>query len=213
MPDLLNDIVSWMAALPPVWMYGIILGIAVGENLVPPVPGDMVVVYGGYLSGIGALDPFVVAGLATLGGAVGFMSMYFLGARFGYALLDDNRLRWLPKKKLIRARSALAQRGFVLVAANRFLSGLRSVISLAVGMAHMPAGRTTLWATVSALVWCALLTGAGYVVGENWEVVGEYLETYGWIVGGLIAVFILFHLTRYIRGRRAGTSGADASEE
>ncbi len=209
MLDILHDLVSWMGALPPVWMYAIILGVAVSENLVPPVPGDMIVVYGGYLAGIGALDPMLVAGLATLGGAIGFMSMYYLGARFGYALLDPGKLRWLPKGKLIQARGALARRGFGLVAANRFLSGLRSVISLAVGMAHMPVGRTTAWATASALVWCSLLTGAGYVVGDHWEIVGDYLETYGWVVGGLVAVFILVQIVYYVRRRRPTQTDGD----
>lgn len=213
MIDLLNEIVRWMSALPPVWMYAIILGIAYGENLVPPVPGDMVVVFGGYLAGVGTLDPFVVTGLATVGGAAGFMSMYALGARFGHALLDPHRLRWLPKGKLIQARAALARRGFLLVGANRFLSGLRSVISLAVGMAHMAPGRTTFWATVSAFVWTALLTGAGYVVGDNWSVVGEYLETYGWVVGGLIAVFVAVQVVYYVRRRRADGAPEDSPPE
>lgn len=203
MLDLLNEIVSWMTALPPVWMYALILGIAYGENLLPPVPGDMVVVFGGYLAGIGTLDPFAVTALATAGGAAGFMTMYLVGARFGYAVLDPDRLRWLPKGKLMQARAALSKRGFVLVAANRFLSGLRSVISLAVGMAHMPVGKTWLWSSVSAFVWTALLTGAGYFVGENWEVVGEYLRAYGWVVGGLVAAFVLIQVVYYVRRRRA----------
>ncbi len=47
MGDVLLEIVEWMTALPPVWAYGIVLGISWLENVLPPVPGDMIVVFGG----------------------------------------------------------------------------------------------------------------------------------------------------------------------
>jgi membrane protein DedA with SNARE-associated domain len=74
-------------------------------------------------------------------------------------------------------------------------------------MAHMPVGKTWLWSSVSAFVWTALLTGAGYFVGENWEVVGEYLKAYGWVVVGLVAASVLIQVVYYVRRRRAEPAG------
>ena len=191
MGDLLIDIVDWMASLPPVWAYGIILGVAWLENVVPPIPGDMVVVFGGYMAGLGLLNAPLVVILGSLGGTLGFMSMYFIGHRVGTGLMDPGRYRWLPKKRISRVQAKLRERGFALVAANRFLSGLRSVISLTVGMAHMHPSLTWLWSAVSSLLWCTLLTVAGVVVGENWEVVSSWLQAWGSAVLALILMVVI----------------------
>ncbi|GIV60471.1 DedA family protein [Rhodocaloribacter litoris] len=202
MGELFTDIFEWMAALPPLWAYVALLVIAYGENVVPPIPGDMVVVFGGYLVGVGRLDFTVVVVLATLGGALGFMTMYAIGYRIGEAVLDPRRLRWLPKDRIRQARRWVRRWGYWVVAANRFLSGLRSVISLTAGMAHMHPWKTAAFATLSAAVWTTLIAYLGYMVGENWEVVRGYLRTYGWVVGAAIGLFVLVQLWRYYRRHR-----------
>ncbi len=202
MGELLVDLVAWMSDLPQGWIYFLILLVAYGENVLPPIPGDMIVVFGGYLAGLGRLDVTMVVLLSTLGGAAGFMSMYGIGSKLGTAILTPDRFRWLPKKRMLAARAYLARWGYGLVAANRFLSGLRSVISLSVGMAHKPIGPTIFWATVSALVWTILLTVAGFYIGENWEVVGEYLRGYGEVVVILMVVFVGVQLTRFWLNRQ-----------
>lgn len=203
MGDVLLDIVEWMTALPPVWAYGIVLGISWLENVLPPVPGDMIVVFGGYMAGLDVLDAPLVVLLATIGGTLGFMSMYAIGHHVGTGLLEPDQYRWLPKKRIERVRQRLKDQGFVIVAANRFLSGLRSVISLTVGMAHMDAGKTWLWSTFSSLAWCTLLTVAGVVVGENWEIVSRYLQAWGSLVLGLLVLVALVQMVRYHRSRQA----------
>ncbi len=202
MDTLFADLIEWMAGVPPLWAYLIILVIAFGENVLPPIPGDLVVVFGGYLVGLGKLNFVVVVVLATLGGAVGFMTMYALGARLGTAVLSSNRYRWLPKAYIFKTQAWMKRWGYGVVAANRFLSGARSVISLTVGMAHMPAGRTAAFATLSAAVWTVLITFAGYIVGDNWEGVSVYLRRYGQIVLAVIVLFILIQIIRSYRVRK-----------
>ncbi len=202
MENLFADLIEWMAGVPPLWAYLIILVIAYGENVLPPIPGDLVVVFGGYLVGLGKLNFVVVVVLATLGGAVGFMTMYALGARLGTAVLSSNRYRWLPKAYIFKTQAWMKRWGYGVVAANRFLSGARSVISFTVGMAHMHAGRTAALATLSAAVWTVLITFAGYIVGDNWEGVSVYLRRYGQIVLAVIVLFILIQIIRSYRVRK-----------
>lgn len=187
MEALFSDVFAWMESLSPAWAYTAILLIAYGENVVPPVPGDMVVVFGGYLVGVGTLSFVPVVALSTLGGALGFMTMYALGYRVGGAILDPDRFRWLPKREIRTARRWLHRWGYGVVAANRFLSGARSVISLTVGMAHMRPVPTAAFATLSALVWTILITYLGYAVGDNWPLVQTYLERYGQVMVALLA--------------------------
>lgn len=211
MLDWFSDFFSWMGALPAVWAYVTLFVIAYGENVVPPIPGDMVVVFGGYMAGLGRLDLSVVIALSTVGGALGFMSMYAVGYRLGQAVMEPDRFRWLPQEGFDKARRWIRRYGFGVVAANRFLSGARSVISLTVGMAHMSAWKTTLWCTVSAFLWTGLISYAGFAVGENWEIVAVYLRAYGRIVLGVLLFIGLIVLARWGWRRRAA-NGAPAED-
>lgn len=201
MSDLLRDLVQWLEALPAIWMYVLILAVSYGENLVPPVPGDMLIVFGGYMAGLGLLNPVVVVLLATVGGSLGFMTMYMIGARLGHAVLDPDRLKWLPKRRIGVVRKHLRRWGFWLVVANRFLSGLRSVISLTVGLAHMKPGMTAIWCTVSSLVWTVAIVAGGWYLGENWDQVAGYIQTWGWALTGVVVAFIVWQVVRYRRER------------
>ncbi len=212
MLDGVSDFFVWMKALPAVWAYLTLLVVAYGENVLPPIPGDMVVVFAGYMAGIGQLHLGAVVALSTVGGALGFMTMYAVGAKLGQAVLNPDRLSWLPQEGFDRAQRWLQQYGYGVIAANRFLSGARSVISLTAGMFQMDAARTAWWCTVSALVWTGLISYAGYAVGENWDLVVQYLRAYGRLVLTLLVLAALGAGARWY-WRRSEVSSETAPED
>ena len=205
MAELLSDIVTWMQGLSPAWIYVTVFAVAYLENVVPPIPGDMIVVFGGYLAGLGRVDLVSVILLATVAGALGFMSMYAVGRTVGEAVLDPERMRWIPKEAAWKVRAWLQKYGYGVIAANRFLSGARSVISLMVGVARMRAGLVALWATLSAAVWTGIIAYLGAVVGDNWAVVGDWLKRYGQAVTVLLVVAVVVYVGMKAWRRRAGS--------
>lgn len=211
MLEWFSNFFTWMQALSPVWAYCILLLIAYGENVAPPIPGDMVVVFGGYLAGIGQLHLGIVIVLSTIGGALGFMTMFAVGRRLGTTVMNPDRLRWMPRDGFEKAQRWIHEYGYGVIAANRFLSGARSVISLTAGMARMHTGRTLLWCTVSALAWTALISYGGYTVGDNWPLVVTYLRAYG---RGVLTVMLLLAaglLARWYWTRRRTGANEDSS--
>ncbi len=190
MDQFFADLYVEMEQFPPAVAYVVLLVVAWAENVVPPLPGDVLVVLGGYLAGMGILQFGLVVAVASLGSAAGFMTMYAVGRRAGDVVFDETRLRWLPRKRIAEARDWLRRWGYGVVAANRFLSGARTVISLSVGMARMAAGRTVLWATLSALIWTLLITWLGYFLGDNWQAAGAYFKQWGLIVTTLLLTAI-----------------------
>lgn len=208
-----SDFFTWMKALPAVWAYVTLFVVAYGENVMPPIPGDMVVVFAGYMAGIGQLHLGVVILLSTVAGALGFMTMYAVGYKLGRAVLNPDRLRWLPRQGFDRAQRWVHKYGYGVVAANRFLSGARSVISLTVGMFRMDATRTAWWCTVSALVWTGLISYAGYAVGENWGLVVEYLRAYGRIVLALLLLIGAGLVARWYWRRRQQATSESSRED
>ena len=216
MVDFLTDILTWMESLPPALMYLTVLVIAYGENVLPPIPGDMVVVFGGYLAGKTALSLAGVIALSTIGGAAGFMTMFYLGRRIGGAVRDPHKYRWLPKDQIATGQRWLSKWGYGLIAANRFLAGTRSVISLVAGMAHLPTRPVLLASSISAAIWCGLIAWLGFVIGDNWEVAGEYLSVYGqtvtWIIVGIAALYVLRRLTRRRKAAASETADGPSTE-
>jgi len=201
--DVVVDIFEWIGGLSPFLAYAAILIVAYGENVLPPIPGDMVVVFGGYLVSVGKLSFVGVVGLSTLGGLLGFMTMYYAGRVIGAAVMDPDRLRFIPKHRVEKASDWLSRWGYGVIALNRFLSGLRSVISLSVGIARMDPWKTSLWATISAIIWTSLIALLGYELGENWESVSAYLQQYGVVVTILIVCVLLVQVVMYVVNKRS----------
>lgn len=200
--DSVQQFADWLQSLPPGWIYAVLLAIAYGENVVPPIPGDVAVVVGGYLVGLGAIAFAPAVGVATLGGALGFMTMYAAGVWLGDAVEDPRRIRWIPKGAVRAAKGWLRRWGYGVVAANRFLSGARSVIALLVGASELRAWPTALFATLSAAVWTGLLTYAGYAVGANWDVILGWLRTYGQAVTAVVVLVAVVLVGRWWWRRR-----------
>jgi membrane protein DedA with SNARE-associated domain len=209
MEGWLFEVLEWMQTVAPIWVYTALLFVAYLENVIPPVPGDIVIVFGGYLAGVGHVSYGLVVLVAAIGGLAGFMTVFAVGYRFGDAAMDHDRLRWLPKQRIYRARLWLHRWGYLLVGANRFLSGLRSVISLTVGAAHMNPPKTALFAGVSSLLWTLLITYAGLVLGENWAAVGDYLQRYGRFVLLALVLIAVVQIARFLWNKRSRVTRED----
>jgi membrane protein DedA with SNARE-associated domain len=98
--------------------------------------------------------------------------------------------------------------GMGVVLANRFLAGTRSVISLTAGLSHTRLSLTIVCSAISSILWNGILLGFGWVVHENWRLIGKYLSVYGRVILGGILLIILIKLgTYYYREKWVGKKG------
>ena len=195
MVDFINSAVAELGRWNPLWAYLLLAVSAFLENLIPPVPGDVVVIFSAYLVGLGVLEWIPVYVSTCIGGTLGFSVMFALGARHGARILQS-RLRIGSARSLERATRWLERYGVWLVLANRFLSGIRSVIALAAGMGGMGWKPVVGLGLVSMAVWNGLLIYAGMLVGTNWERAAELLGDYNRIVFAVIATVLAVVLIR-----------------
>lgn len=206
MEQYVLDIVDWIRLQPVLGIY-IILGIiAYLENVVPPIPGDILIVFGGYLASELIIGFWWVVLLTTAGSVMGFMTMYY----FGYVVGDEIRtqrnrfpfLRFFDAEYLDKAERWMYRWGQGVVLANRFLAGARSIISITAGVTRLNPRKTVMYATVGALAWNIILIGAGWLIGDNWPVIKNYLSVYGSIILTLIGIYLSFIGIRYLIQRR-----------
>ena len=170
-------ILAFTENIPGAYGYLILALCACVENIVPPLPGDTVAVFGGYLTGIGRLNIYGVITATTSGSFAGFMLMFYLGRVLGKRYFI-NSTRFMSGDTFSKITVWFQRFGYTVILCNRFLSGARSVISVCAGITNMNAGRVALYALASCLAWNLMLVGAGHEVGENWELVSRLLQKY-----------------------------------
>lgn len=205
------SLVDWIRHLHPLNIYAVFFAIAYLENILPPIPGDVLVAFGGYLGAESVIQIWPVYVLTTVASVVGFMSMYAIGYKWGYTLLlsRGGPLKWLfyvvDESYIEKARRWMKRWGQGVVMANRFLAGTRSVISLAAGISHTRINITILSSLISSMVWNALLLFFGWFIQQNWHVIGYYLSVYSRIILVVLVVLVLMRwgFVRYRRFKNA----------
>ena len=205
---MLEWITGYLAALNPAWFYLALALSSFLENVVPPIPGDSVTVFAAYL--VGRTDRSIAGvWLATsVGSTSGFMALYALGRAIHRDYFIRRDFRILPASSFLKAERWFQRFGYWIVLANRFFSGVRSVISIICGLYRLP------WLGVLALsflgcaAWNLLLIWGGSLLGANWTLIEKFLAQYSRIV--LAAGILLLGLWLLRRRRRAKPSSGSA---
>ncbi len=184
--------------------------VAYMENVVPPIPGDLVVVFAGFLASEGVIRLAPVYMGTTVASVFGFLSMYYIGVylRGKSKQLNDPKFwmrRILDPKHLKKARKWMNQWGQWVVVGNRFLAGTRSVIAVTAGYSRTNLMVTSISALISSLLWNGLLLFAGYLIHENWQLIGNYLSIYSRSILALIVVVV--GVVWYVRKKRRKIQG------
>jgi membrane protein DedA with SNARE-associated domain len=180
------------------------------ENVIPPIPGDLVVVFAGFLASEGIIRVAPVFMGTTIASVAGFMSMYYLGIYLrGKSEQLNNPTFWMRRflnpKHLKKARIWMNKWGQWVVVGNRFLAGTRSVIAVTAGYSRTNLFITSVSSFISSLLWNGLLILAGFLIHENWQVIGNYLSIYSRSILVLIVVVggVLWYLRKRRRSRHA----------
>ena len=184
-------------------MWGVLIGtfaFAYIENLFPPSPSDVILVFVGTLVGIGTIGFAETLVVATIGSVAGFATAYGIGRRYGRSMIEKGWLPFISLPLLDKVEAWFNKYHGWIIVGNRFLAGTRAVISFAAGMTKMPFTKTTVLCTVSALAWNAILVFVGMQVGTRWREVDTFLSAYGWAVLGVVAVVAVVW---WVRKRRS----------
>lgn len=187
-----------MQSLDPWLVYAVIFSIAFIENIFPPFPSDVPVVFAGSLVGLGRVGFVETMLVATVGSTLGFMTMYFIGAWFGARILEEGKVKFIPASSVKTVEVWFQKYGYWLIIGNRFLAGTRAVVSFFAGVSRVNLGITLLLSFLSALAWNALLVTAGFYLGKNWERIGFYLSTYSQVVTGIVIVGAVVLIAKYL---------------
>lgn len=172
------------------WGYLGIFLLMVLENVIPPVPSEVIMSLGGIAAGQGKMDFALLVLVGTLGCIFGNLFWYEIGVRFGYQRLKpfvDRWGRWLTMdwEDVEKLRGFFDRWGGATVFVFRFMPIGRTVISIPAGLLHMPRWRFIAYTAAGSAVWNTLLVGVGYWLGTSFETVDH------WIAPGVTAILVL----------------------
>jgi membrane protein DedA with SNARE-associated domain len=182
------------------------------ENVFPPSPSDVVMLFIATLIGIGTIGHVPAIAIATTGSTLGFLTAFLLGRRFGRRWVNSGKVPFITNESLVKVDGWFDKYGYWVIIVNRFLAGTRAVVSFFAGMSGLDLVKTTLFCTLSALAWNVLIIELGAFLGSNWRQGEVILSRYGMVVTILFAAVIIFFLVRWIIKRKKGKSEGKIEE-
>ncbi|HVM11159.1 MAG TPA: DedA family protein [Actinomycetota bacterium] len=191
---------------------------SIGAGLI--LPGETIVILGGFYAASGDLSFVAVATIAAVAGALGDNVGYLIGNRFGRRVLDRfGRFLFLSPARVARAEDFYRRHGGKTVFLGRFIPVVRSLGCLIAGMSRLSYRRFVVYDLLGATIWAVGNTFVGYLIGRGYERVERYLGGAG--VAALLLLIVLVWLSAWWSRRRrraeeglnVGGPGADTSGE
>ena len=188
--------------------FGVFFLIAL-ENVFPPIPSEVILLFGGFMTTYTSLNIALMVVAATLGSLLGAIVLYYIGK-----ILNKERLKKIvsgkvgkvlrvKEKDIDMADHWFDTKGNKTVFFCRFIPIVRSLISIPAGMSEMPMAKFLLYTTVGSAIWNTVLIVIGNRVGENWESILGVFDQYSHIVLILlILIFILFIVWFYTKKQK-----------
>ena len=171
------------------------------ENILPPIPSELIMPLAGFSVAQGKLKFLYVVIAGTLGSVLGATPWYFLGKSWGLKRtkkIADRYGKWLSLsgEDVEKAKQWFNRRGYVATAIGRLVPGIRTYISIPAGISKMPLLPFLIYSTAGSFVWVSLLTYAGYVLGDNYQRVGSYLKPITLIVVILLVAYSIYWIIK-----------------
>jgi len=209
----MEDLIRQLLHTNPLWIYVFACLVAYIENVFPPFPSDAAIVAVGSIVASGSADFLSALICSTIGGTLGFITMYKVGDWFGQRIIERGKIRFLPIDQVHKVEGWFQRYGYWVVVANRFLSGTRAVVSFFAGLSELSLAGCAVLSFISALIWNGILLFAGKTMGQNWGAISLFLEAYGKAVTSIIVIAVLILVGRYVYLRQfknAGNSSASS---
>jgi membrane protein DedA with SNARE-associated domain len=200
-PAIFSGLGDWVTDIVERLGYAGIAGLIALENIVPPIPSEIILPLAGYMAENGEFWVPGVVLAATIGSLIGALVLYALGA-----LLGDLRLNRLVKRfgryigvrtqDLEKANRWLDRYGTIAVLICRLVPVVRSFVSIPAGIRRMPLGRFLILTAIGSAIWNSVLVGFGWFLGDNWEEVGNVVSILSYVVVAVAAIAIIAFVGR-----------------
>lgn len=200
----LGAIVAWVVSLmETIGPAGVGIAVAL-ESVFPPIPSEAILPAAGLAASRGAFGIAEAIAFATAGSLVGALALYAVGALVGVDRLRRvfDRIPLMGGDDVDRTVAWFRRHGGQAVFFGRFLPVFRSLISIPAGVVRMPLWRFAAYTGLGSLIWNTAFIVAGWLLGEAWPVIEQYMRVAEIVVIALVAAAVVWFVAVRIRARR-----------
>ena len=187
--------------------FGVCFLIAI-ENIFPPIPSEVILLFGGFMTTKTSLNIVLMVLFATLGSLIGAIVLYYIGK-----ILNKDRLKKIVSGKvgkILRVKTSdidmadawFDNKGNITVFFCRFIPIVRSLISIPAGMSEMPMLKFLIYTIVGSAIWNTVLIIIGNRVGENWESILKIFDRYSLVVVILLIIIFVGFIVWFYKFRK-----------
>lgn len=197
---------QWITEMIEQFGYVGILILITIENIFPPIPSEVILLLGGFMTTRTSLSVIGVVIFATLGSLLGSMMLYGIGRMINIEKLEKfvtTKSSWLriDGQDIRKANRWFDKYGYWAIMICRLIPLVRSLISLPAGMAKMRWVTFLLYTLFGTFIWNTILVAVGAFVGESWTEIVHHLSIYSTIIYGLLAAIMVLFFVIIIRKR------------
>ncbi|OOV75324.1 DedA family protein [Mammaliicoccus fleurettii] len=199
---------SWITSIMEQFGYlGIALLILL-ENVFPPIPSEVILTFGGFMTTKSELTIVGVVIASTIGSVFGAVILYWIGRILNVDRLERIIEKWgkylrLTKEDVRKADAWFDKYGPWTVFFCRFIPLIRSLISIPAGMSDMNQWLFLLLTTLGTLIWNLILVIVGAKVGDNWHQIVNYMDVYSNFMYAIIAIGIIVFIIWFVKRKKA----------
>jgi len=193
---------------------GVVFAMAI-ESACIPLPSEVTMPLAGWMlvqaQGLPPMHLFWAGFWGAVGCTIGSVITYWIGALGGRPLvLKYGRYVFVTAHDLERADRWFSRYGEHAAFFSRLLPVVRTFISLPAGVARMNFLRFTVLSFVGSFLWCVALAGAGYVFGQHWRAVREFMRPFDIPIAIALLVLVAWYVRRHLqRARRESQPALD----
>ena len=198
---------NWIITIMNRFGYLGVAGLIGLENIFPPIPSEVILTFGGFMTTCTDLTFTGVVVSSTIGSLIGAILLYGIGWILSYDKLcrilsgKTGKILHLYPEDIDKAVSWFDKRGNYTVFFCRFIPIVRSLISIPAGCAKMKMLPFLLLTTAGSFIWNTVLVYLGALAGKSWSKIAGYMDTYSTIVLIILIITGLSALYFFIKSR------------
>lgn len=160
-----------------------------------PFPSEVVMIPAGYLASKEEMNLYLVLLFGVGGSLGGAVFNYFLAIKFGREfVLRFGKYFFFTEENLIKMEAFFKQHGPISTFTGRLIPGVRQYISLPAGLAKMNLFQFSVYTSLGAGIWAIILVLLGYFLGNNQELIDEWLKFILITISILLVILVVLYI-------------------
>lgn len=175
------------------------------ENIFPPIPSEVILLFGGFMTTYTSLNVLGMTMSSILGSVLGALILYKIGTIFNKDTLKKlihtrlGKFLRINDKEIDSSFNYFQTKGEKAIFFCRFIPLIRSLISVPAGINKMNITKFMIYTTLGSLIWNVVLITLGYIVGNNWKSILKIFDLYSTYAVVIIFIILIILIIKFYK--------------